>query len=257
MTRDAHVMPEHAAGLVACDANDPERRAAERHAASCTGCAALLARAEQTLALLDAMPAPPPPEAATLARLAASIPAGRASLGGSDLIPPILTSLAALVVVAGAASPHVDGRSITMALSVGVGAIVAMLAARALGAWGSATVVPTTLVASLALALADRHTPLEVPWPKVGCLGIELAVAALPLAATVWLATRAHRRLRALDLAAVASCGALAGQAALVIACPGQPDRFHVLALHVTGVGLAALLGAAAARLPVAAVRAP
>jgi hypothetical protein len=44
-------------------------------------------------------------------------------------------------------------------------------------------------------------------------------------------------------LAQAAAAGALAGQAALHLACPGRHDVVHLWGFHVAGVAAAALVG--------------
>jgi len=137
------------------------------------------------------------------------------------------------------------------------------------------TVLPSTLAALMPLAIVTVMTPLasvvivdtyleappvtfsqpqafaaggvpgvppgaQIYWGEIDCSLFELLAAALPLAA----AAVVYRRNPSPGmLAQAAAAGALAGQAALHIACPGRHDVVHLWVFHVAGVGAAALLG--------------
>jgi hypothetical protein len=118
-------------------------------------------------------------------------------------------------------------RSASWALRIGAavaGFAVILLIARHRDAegWAAALVVLACAAALAATAGALR------------------AVAALPRAAAVW-TFRTDPRPGALAQAAAA--GALAGQAALHIACPSSHQAAHLWVFHVGGVALAALAG--------------
>ena len=82
---------------------------------------------------------------------------------------------------------------------------------------------------------AGDFAPIELT-----CVRWELIGAALPLAAA---AVAFRRDPRPGALAQAAAAGALAGQAALHLSCPGRHDAVHLWSFHVAGVMLAALLG--------------
>src|SRR5207253_2978471 len=102
------------------------------------------------------------------------------------------------------------------------------------------------LAASAGFAFAAGGVPGV--WPQASdlvpvelmCTSFELIGAALPLAAAAW-AWRKNPQPGALAQAAAA--GALAGQAALHLACPGRHDAMHLWMFHVSGVLLAAVAG--------------
>ena len=92
------------------------------------------------------------------------------------------------------------------------------------------------------------------PGPKLGtwqrCLLMELGGAALPAVgltvAAIWL----RERISPNSLAAVAAGGAFVGYLSLQVTCPHSRVIPHMLVVDVGGILLAALLGAAASRVP-------
>lgn len=107
----------------------------------------------------------------------------------------------------------------------------------------------------LAVALGGEPGPLLGSWER--CLQVELGAAALAVAAAALAAVRMRERLSAASLAAVAATGALLGFFHLQLHCPYSRVSHHVLAIGVGGILLAALLGAAASRLPALRPRLP
>jgi hypothetical protein len=102
------------------------------------------------------------------------------------------------------------------------------------GAW-------VAIAASAAFAFAQGGVPGIVPaHAELGCFGIEMFAAALPLAAVLWMS---RRNLSPGALAQAAAGGALAGQAALNLGCGLHNDAPHLWTIHVAGVCFAALLG--------------
>lgn len=98
------------------------------------------------------------------------------------------------------------------------------------------------------------------PGPILGtwgmCLLMELGAAVLPVVAVGVAAVRLRERVSAGSLAAIAAGGALVGYLSfLPFACPYSRVTPHVLVVHVGGILLAALLGAAASRVPALARR--
>ena len=121
--------------------------------------------------------------------------------------------------------------------------VAATLLAGTAGALRAGALV--TLSASAGFALAAGGVPvglLSTPLHLGGidCAGTELLAAALPLLAAVWMF---RRRPQPGALATAAAAGALAGQAALHLACSGNHTAVHLWLFHVGGVAAAALVG--------------
>lgn len=230
LTRDA-------AGLAALRAADPERAAAYAHAAGCPGCASALREGERLLALLDALPAP-------MLAPAAARRAARELLLATEPPSWLLSGIAAasavlLAISARSPSGELERWFLFGALTLSA-AGVAALARR--GPW---SVVAALATSTLALAFeAGGEVPALGAAAGLKCLAIELAAAALPVAAALSLGP-AHARAP-LPLAAAAAAGALGGQAALTVSCHAAGSLIHGLAFHLGGVALAAGLGAAA-----------
>jgi hypothetical protein len=99
------------------------------------------------------------------------------------------------------------------------------------------------LAASAGFAVAEGGIPgftgagLEMDY---ACFGIEMAAAALPLGAALWMS---RSNLRPGALAQAAAAGALAGQAALNLCCGAHHHAPHLWVFHVSGVAAAALAG--------------
>jgi hypothetical protein len=226
-----------AAGLAALAEDDPDRRAAFEHARGCPGCAAALREGERLVAMLEELP-PDAAPAEALRRAAAPV---------LDRLPPVRPGLALpLVTAAAGALVAVAARSTSDAprdwLAAGALALaaagVAHLAARSAGAAAG-----VALALSLVFAVVGGGPgPLDAP-EGLRCAATELGAAVLPLAAAAAL-WRADERARWL-LPAAAASGALAGQAALEVACRAPHAWAHLLAFHAAAVLAAALAGAA------------
>jgi hypothetical protein len=102
------------------------------------------------------------------------------------------------------------------------------------GAW-------VAVAASAAFAFAQGGVPgIVLEHAELGCFGIEMFAAALPLGAALLMS---RRSLSPGALAQAAAGGALAGQAALNLVCGLHTDASHLWTIHVAGVGFAALAG--------------
>ena len=139
-----------------------------------------------------------------------------------------------------------DGRSLAAALTLAGGAaLLVTLAPRA-----HPLLVGVVAAASLLFAaMAGEGGGLE-PHIGVHCILSELLASAFPLAATLFLVKRGRAQAGFLLFGTVAAAGALAGHAALHLACPVRLDAPHLYAFHTGGVVLAACLGFLASRLP-------
>lgn len=235
---DCKELRPRAAGIASLPEGDPERESYLRHARGCDACLTALREGERLMRLLEASPLPAPSRAA-LQRAAAPI------LSALRPARPRWVWVAAAAAVPGFLLPlalagHLDGEGRTAAV---VALLAAGLLAASAGALRAGAMV--VLTASAAFALAAGGIP---GWPfgralqggELSCTFFELAAAALPLAATAFV-FRGNQRPGALAQAAAA--GALAGQAALHLACAGSHNVTHLWVFHVGGVLAAALVG--------------
>jgi hypothetical protein len=226
---------------------DPERAQYLAHARDCPGCTQALRQSEKLMRLIEASELPAPPAAALqrasapiLAELRAAAP-GRSTIAG---LPAWLVQAAA--VIPGFLIPLWIGRHLE--LDGAVAALLVLVAAALLAATAGALRAGAlvALAAAAGFAFAAGGVPgipaggAQIRWGEIDCSLFELLAAALPLAA----AAVVYRRNPSPGmLAQAAAAGALAGQAALHIACPGHHDVVHLWVFHVAGVGAAALLG--------------
>ena len=225
-----------AAGLAALPLDDPDRREAEAHAATCADCAAALAAGGRLLALLDQLPAPPPPSPEVLRRVARAV--SREEQRGRVAVPAAVVlgwlGLTLLDPAHHASGPHPWMSSIMLAVL----GVAGLLLCKRRAIWMS------VLLSAVAAILLAGAGPV-VPSLGVRCLLLELGTALLPLAAVVVWVREGGISLHA----AAAAAGALAAQGALHLSCPSSHARAHVLLFHTTGVLLAGALAALASRL--------
>jgi hypothetical protein len=222
-----------AAGIATLPERDPEREAYLEHARGCEGCMQALREGDKLMRLLESAPQPPPsPEA--LQRASAQIRAELRprSFSWALRIGAVVAGFAVILLIA----RHREAEGWAAALVVLAGA--AALAATA-GALRAGALVAVAAAAAFAFAAGGVPGPAGLV-VDLDCFILELVVAALPLAAAAW-TFRTDPRPGALAQAAAA--GALAGQAALHIACPLSHQAAHLWVFHVGGVALAALAG--------------
>lgn len=213
-----------------------ERRELAPHLDDCARCRNRLALVRDVVDQLDAWQVEPPSDEA-LDR------AHRDVLAAMDRRPrrwPIglATFVAgiALAAIAKQHSPHAhDWVEAASALSLAVG-LAYFATTRRVGAIGLA------VASSFVLALLGAAVPGLAPAVGMKCLLFELATASVP-GVIAW---RAGRRGEIVTVALAAAAGALAGMAALHVACPVHEARAHLFVFHVGGVALAAALGALA-----------
>ena len=232
MTHDE--LRERAALVAALPEGDPDRAEFLAHAKGCAECAQALREGEKLQAMLGRVSLPPPtPEALSRAREAVL----------AEMKPSWLLQAAAAIpgfFVPLLIARHLDAAGWTFALLT---LAVATLLAASAGALRAGAVV--VLAASAGFALAAGGVP-GMPQAKdfatgeLMCPLLELIAAALPLAAAAWLY---RKNPRPGALAQAAAAGALAGQAALDLACPGAHLAEHLWPFHVGGVLVALLLG--------------
>jgi hypothetical protein len=237
---------EEAPGLAALPASDPGRAAASSHAQGCPACARALREAEGLQALLSEWE-PPPLPAGALERASLAIgaelrrEARRRALASAAAVCASFVAIAAL---ARARSQSPLDRALAAALWAG--AVVLALAARR---WSLLAAAAALAAALAAAALAGHAGPLSA-YTGVECLATELASAAAVVGAA-WLALRGGTTSPSrVAMAAAAAAGALAGDAALQLACPARAAMPHLLAFHVGGLVLAAAAVSLAWRRP-------
>jgi hypothetical protein len=220
------------------------------HVSGCADCALAVREGEKLHALLGRSRLPAPAAAAlqrASAQVIAELRAGsRAEARGPAAVRAPRKSAWAvqgIAAVAAFAAPlfflhHRDASGWTAAIVVL--AASAILAATAGTIRAGALVV---LAASAGFAVAEGGIPgfsgagLEVNY---ACFCLELAAAALPLGAALWMA---RSNLRPGALAQAAAAGALAGQAALNLCCGAHNEASHLWTFHVSGVAAAGLAG--------------
>ena len=236
----------NATGLCALAPDDPERVAAERHAATCPACAKALAQGQETLRWIDEAATLVPMPAAELSRLharvlhAVQVDAHRRQRW-LPLTPVLTLAQAAVLLVI--YPPH--------DLEHGLHAIGLCLSA-ALGLWAMlasshsrARMVGGLLIWSAAVASALSQVPQSDLAVRAGlhCLGFEIACAAMPWAVAAWQVRVGHLEQPARVLALHGLAGSVVGQAILLAACPVESNLGHVLTFHLLGVGVSTILG--------------
>jgi hypothetical protein len=251
-----------AMGLVALPGDAPERVSAEEHARSCADCTRALAEGQRLLAALDgALASMPAPSPAALARAAAPVlaelDAGHAVAAARAGAGRLAAAVAAAVVGAWALPLALARAPIATGAPFGLSVALAALAALASVAtvrWGGPVAAVFPALSALTAFLVGTGRALE---PAVGlhCASVE-AMTAAGAGVAAWLAARAlakasPRSDRADVAVAAVGGGALAGHAALHLACPAATELPHVLVFHTGPVALAvalALLAAAAVK---------
>ena len=253
-------LADDALGLVALPVDAPERVRAEEHARTCPACASALGEARRLLVLLDAALPAPPPSPAALARASAPVLAELDARAGARVGAGRLAGAVAAAVLAAWALPLALARNPVasggpFALSLGL-AVLAAAASVATVRWGGrvAAAFPALSVLT-ALLVGGAGGTLDTV--GLHCAGVEVMTAA-GVGAFAWLVARglAARGFAlpsakgSIGVAAVGG-GALAGHAALHLACPGAYELPHVLVFHsgpvALAVGLALLLARATA----------
>jgi hypothetical protein len=236
----SHLDDDLLAGLSALAPD--ERRELAPHLDECARCRGRLAIVGDVVDQLDAWQVDPPSDD-DLDRVQRAVLAamdGRAVALGRRW-PFGLSTFVVGVGLAAIAKQHSshahDWVEAGSALLLAVG-LAHFAAAKRLGAIGVA------VGASFVLALLGAAVPGLAPAVGVKCLLFELATASVP-SVVAW---RAGRRGEVVTVALAAAAGALAGMAALHVACPVHEARAHLFAFHVGGVAVAAALGALADR---------
>jgi hypothetical protein len=226
-----------------------ERRLFESHVAGCAACTVWLRQFDTTVQIVGRMPPPPFPLEQRVALLARydEWAVGRPRVEAVD--GAWIGSRRRLAVLPGFATLAVFGLVVAMAhhrsrlpLDLGIaGALVSVaMVLAALGrrvTFGSAAVaVSTGLGAAL---LAGRSGPLDLSTGLECLLIVGLASAGSAGATWGWLRRAPVERKRH-GAGSSAVAGALAGVAALQLACGAHSSFVHLLAFHVGGIVLVA-----------------
>jgi hypothetical protein len=239
-----HIATE-AAFLASLPKDDPERVAAEAHAAECASCRRALADGEHVIRRLQNASPLPPPRLARLESIAALIE--------SELVRERRTVVALSAVVGGGvalawifqisldySTASSEARRVALSLGVLGVAVVAVLFARTHLRLALAALIATS---GLLAHAAGSVVGLE---PVIGaqCTLWEVVSAAIPWTVAAVVARKSPRIFARGEMMAIAAGGALASQAAQHLTCPAWHDDAHLWVFHVGGVFLAMLLGA-------------
>jgi hypothetical protein len=265
-TRLCDEIAADALALVALPEGAPERARAEVHARACGDCTRALADARHVLGLIDgALAALPAPSPAALARASAPVLAELASARAAVPARNAVAAPAGAGRLAGAVAAAVIGAwalplalarnpiatGAPFALSLGLAALAAV-ASVATVRWGGRVAAVFPALSALTAFLVGTGRALDAAG-GLHCALVETMTTA-GVAAAAWLAARGLAKARPKPELVVAAVGggALAGHAALHLACGAATELPHVLAFH-TGpvalfVGLALLLTASARR---------
>jgi hypothetical protein len=250
-----------AAGLASLADGDPERVAAYREAERDPELRQALAEGEQLMQLL-ALAKPPPPSAEALQRASMAVLAEMKAEEGaaptqqdverpsglSQIVLPAATLVGPVAVLAMHSQhlnhDHFPAALVLLAIALGAGVLLASV-----GALKSLLLGATLAAAAAFVGLAARGGWGELSGGG-GCLMMTAISGAAPLLASLGLALRGQLRGRGpLAFAAVGSIGALAGMAALHLACPGLAVS-HLAVFHGGGILASALLGLMLGALP-------
>ena len=229
--------------LASLPPHDPERVAAEEHATNCPGCARSLRQGSQLLALVKAELQPAPSaealrrsERSVLEQMDREVPATPAR---TRLLGAAGAALAFAALVAAARHlPHDPASWVVAGAAASLAALLAALAPEGL------RTAAVAVGSSLALALLASNSGGLFAAIGIKCLAFELACALLPFGLFAMARGAVPKPASPGAAAALAASAALAGQAALHLTCPVHDALPHLLAFHLAGVALAALLGA-------------
>jgi hypothetical protein len=249
-----------ALALAAVPEGTPERVSAEEHALGCADCTRALTEGRRMMAMVDgALAGVPAPSPAALARASNTIVAeldGAAKVGVARAAAGRLAAAVAAAVVAAWALPLALAREplaggAPFALSFALAALAAV-ATVATVRWGGRVAALFPLLSAATAFLVGTGRALDAGG-GLHCALVEATTAA-GVGAAAWLTARALAKSPPQPDVVVAAVGggALAGHAALHLACPGAAELPHVLVFHtgpvVLAVGLALALTASARR---------
>lgn len=248
-------MTEHfadrAGGIAQLAADDPERVAAVAHARECEECARALRSGERLFQAFSELSPPEPPSLALTSRIREQVLADLARVPERVVVRerpvPIAIAIGVAFAFGSLLSRHDDATTSRWTAAILVAAFAALLAF--LGGKRAATVLVASIAASFGFSVYAQAGEGLSAGLGVRCALFEVVVALAPLGAATYLALSGGPR-GALPFAAVGAAGGLAGHAALHIHCPAQSAHPHLLAFHLGGVVLSALVGVALSQLP-------
>lgn len=234
-----------AAFIASLSSDDPERIAAEAHAAECAACHRALDEGARLARRIHRALVPPPlaPD-----RLRSSV-----ALIESELSRERRSERAIGAVVAGAvalswifqisldlSTASTAPARVVVSLGILAAAIVAVLVSKQRRGLALAALVATS---GLFAHAAGSVAALE---PTIGaqCTLWEVVSAAIPWGVAALVARKGRAQFTRADMMTIAAGGALASQAAQHLTCPVWHADAHLLTFHVGGVLLALLLGA-------------
>jgi RNA polymerase sigma-70 factor (ECF subfamily) len=230
--------------IAALSANDLERVEALLHAAGCEACRLALREGTRLLSHIVTLAPSPALSHGRLARLASAV---QREVDKENEAARRFRTLALGVSVGAAwgvvlvtAQHRADSVSAWLAsAALALAALAAVAFARGRRAW--AMLIAAGVSATVAV-WAGQTSGLDVH-AGIACTLRELLAALLPLGTAYW---AAHREgvWNAAIAATAAVAGAIAGQAALQLACPAAAHETHRLVFHTGGVLLAGLLAA-------------
>jgi len=236
---------DQAAFLASLPADDPERIAAEVHAAECSACRRALDEGTRLVRLVaEAMPpAPPRPERLqkTAALIEAEISRERRSERALGAVVAGAVALSWIFQISlDLSTASTDPKRVVVSLSVLGVAIVAVMLAKSRRRLALAALIGTSGL------LAQAAGSIPAFEPKIGsqCTLWEVVAAAIPWTVALLAARKWQASFSRSDMMAVAAGGALASQAAQHLTCPVWHADSHLLIFHFGGVLLAMLLGA-------------
>ena len=96
---------------------------------------------------------------------------------------------------------------------------------------------------------SEHYSDSQAHHNGVRCFLYEQGFAAAAFGLGVLYTRQRHSQMSAVQWATIAMCGALTGQAFLLLLCNANDAALHILGSHVLGVGAATVLGAFAGRL--------
>jgi hypothetical protein len=231
--------------LVALAPSEPERLAAFVHAQTCSACRKAVEEGAQLISLLDSIPLPAAPSVEVLARASS----------------PILAELGASAKKSrGYAAPWLGASIFVSCLGF---SLVSPNPGIALWPWALAGVLLLSLLSGLltktwwslglfiggSVLLSALHSgSAPTHGPGLLCLWIEQSMALLPVITSLYLVAKGHVPGGGAYFAGAAAAGALAGQAAMLLACPNN-NLEHLLLAHTGGVLFAAAMGTLVSKL--------
>jgi hypothetical protein len=237
MITDCERLRADAPGLAALPPDDPERSSAWAHALRCPGCARALREGERLQGVLGEWH-PAPLSGAALHRAARAVELELQREGRRRSLWSAAAAVASMAALVGLSRQR-GGSGLDWAVGAALAGLAIVLAA--LSRRAPRFTLALAVAAAVAAALVAGGPGSLDMGEGVRCLAAELGSAALVVGAA-WMALRGGTTaLTPSTRAAAAAAGALAGDAALQIACRAHEVGPHLLAFHVGGVILAAI----------------